>query len=58
MIKQGVIDPTKVVRSALENAASVARILLSTACLITDKPKKDDDGGGGGMGHEDMDDMM
>ncbi|MCH7870865.1 MAG: chaperonin GroEL [Planctomycetes bacterium] len=58
MIKQGVIDPTKVVRSALENAASVARILLSTACLITDKPKKDDDDGGGGMGHEDMDDMM
>ena len=56
LIKQGVIDPTKVVRSALENAASVARILLSTACLITDKPKKEYEGGG--MGHEDMDDMM
>ena len=56
LMKQGVIDPTKVVRTALENSTSVARILLSTACLITDKPKKEEPAGGGG--HEDMDDMM
>jgi chaperonin GroEL len=43
LIKDGVIDPTKVVRSALENASSVARILLSTEVCITDKPKKDKD---------------
>ncbi|TWT40967.1 60 kDa chaperonin [Phycisphaerae bacterium RAS1] len=53
MLKMGVIDPTKVVRSALENAGSVARILLSTSCLISEKPqeKKGGPGGmGGGMG--------
>jgi chaperonin GroEL len=63
LVKQGVIDPTKVVRSALENASSVARILLSTACLIAEKPKDKKGKGGppgmpggmGGMG--DMDDM-
>ncbi len=43
LIKDGVIDPTKVVRSALENASSVARVLLSTEVCITDKPKKDKD---------------
>ena len=57
MIKAGVIDPTKVVRSALENASSVARILLSTDVCISDKPKdEDDDGDGPGM--EDMEGMM
>ncbi len=45
LMKAGVIDPTKVVRSALENASSVARILLSTDVCITDKPKEDGDGG-------------
>lgn len=65
-MKQGVIDPTKVVRSALENGSSVARILLSTACLVAEKPKDKKTGGpgamGGGMGGmggmDDMDDMM
>jgi chaperonin GroEL len=59
LIKDGVIDPTKVVRTALENGSSVARVLLSTDCLITDEPKEEDEtppGGPGGM--EDMDDMM
>ncbi len=61
LMKSGVIDPTKVVRSALENAASVARVLLSTACLVVEKPKDDKKGkaGPGGMGGMgDMDDEM
>jgi chaperonin GroEL len=65
LMKMGVIDPVKVVRSALENGSSVARVLLSTSCLIAEKPKKDDKKGGGpgGMGGMDddmggMDDMM
>jgi len=42
MYKLGIIDPTKVTRSALQNAASVATVLLSTECLVTDIPKKDE----------------
>ncbi len=58
LMKQGVIDPTKVVRSALENGSSVARILLSTSCLVTEKPKGKDKGGmPGGHDHDDMGDM-
>ena len=53
--KAGVIDPTKVVRTALENATSVAGLLLTTEAIIAERPKKDDGhkhggGGGGGMG--------
>ncbi len=47
------IDPAKVVRAALENASSVARLLLSTDCIITEKPQKDDDAPGADM-DEDM----
>ncbi|MCH7926265.1 MAG: chaperonin GroEL [Planctomycetes bacterium] len=54
LMKDGVIDPTKVVRCALENAGSVARILLSTDVCITEKPDDDDQDDGAGMG-EDMD---
>ncbi len=58
MVKAGIIDPTKVTRSALQNATSVASLLLTTECVITEKPKKEepaagghDHGGmGGGMG--------
>ena len=52
LIKAGVIDPTKVTRAALQNAASVAGLLLTTEAVISDKPSDDDDGGGmpGGMG--------
>jgi chaperonin GroEL len=39
MIEKGIVDPAKVVRSALENAASVASVMLTTECLITDKPE-------------------
>jgi chaperonin GroEL len=56
LLEAGVIDPTKVVRAALENASSVARILLSTDCIITEKPKSDEDKGGG-AGEPGMDDM-
>jgi chaperonin GroEL len=41
MIKVGIIDPLKVVRGALENAASIAAMILTTECLVTDVPEKD-----------------
>ena len=44
MFEFGIVDPTKVVRSALQNAASVATMLLTTDCLIADKPEGEDDG--------------
>jgi len=57
LIKAGIIDPTKVVRSALQNAASVAGLMLTTEAIIADKPKEEKDapahpgmGGMGGMG--------
>ncbi len=58
MVKAGIIDPTKVTRSALQNATSVAALLLTTECVITEKPKKEEPAGdghghggmGGGMG--------
>jgi len=51
LIKAGVIDPTKVVRTALQNAASVAGLMLTTEALIAEKPKDDKGGGGGHAGH-------
>jgi len=53
LVKEGVVDPTKVVRYALQNAASVSGLLLTTEALISDLPEEDDDhahGAGGGMG--------
>lgn len=53
MIKAGIVDPTKVTRSALQNAASVAAMFLTTECVITDLPKKEEPAAGhahGGMG--------
>jgi chaperonin GroEL len=51
LIKAGVIDPTKVTRTALQNAASVSGLMLTTEAVISDKPSKgdDDDDSGGGM---------
>lgn len=50
MLKQGVVDPTKVVRSALENAASVATMILTTEALVADLPEKKEEASmGGGM---------
>jgi len=48
LIKAGIIDPAKVVRTALQNGASVAALLLSTSCLITDIPKDEEPAGPGG----------
>jgi chaperonin GroEL len=45
MFEFGIIDPTKVTRSALENGASVAALLLTTSCIVTDLPKSDEDEG-------------
>jgi chaperonin GroEL len=56
LVKAGVIDPTKVTRTALQNAASVATLLLTSDALIAEKPKADKKGGGG-PGHGGMDDM-
>jgi chaperonin GroEL len=56
LVKAGVVDPKKVTRSALQNAASIAGLLLTTECLITDAPEKEKPAagghshGGGGMG--------
>ena len=49
----GVVDPTKVTRFALQNAASVAGLMLTTDAMVAELPKDDkagDGGGGGGMG--------
>ncbi|MDQ4118576.1 MAG: chaperonin GroEL [Actinomycetota bacterium] len=53
LIKAGIIDPAKVTRSALQNAASIAALFLTTEAVIADKPEKNSGGGGdptGGMG--------
>ncbi len=50
MMKAGIIDPAKVTRSALQNAASVAALLLTTECAITDLPEPKAPPAGGGMG--------
>ena len=47
--KAGVIDPTKVTRIALENAGSIAGMILTTECVINDKPEEAGAGGGGHM---------
>ena len=53
LIAQGVIDPVKVVRMALQNAASVASLMLTTECLVAERPKDESksEGGGGHAGH-------
>ena len=52
LLKAGIIDPTKVVRCALQNASSVASLLITTEAMVADRPKKEAGGGmpGGGMG--------
>jgi chaperonin GroEL len=51
LIAQGVIDPVKVTRSAVTNAASIAGMLLTTEALVADKPEEEPDGAAGGHGH-------
>src|SRR5699024_3430226 len=53
MVERGIIDPAKVTRSALQNAASIAGLFLTTEAVVADKPEKAPAGGGGG----DMGDM-
>jgi chaperonin GroEL len=50
MIKMGILDPTKVVRSALQNASSIAGLLITTECSVADGPKSEEAGMPGGMG--------
>ena len=50
LVAQGVIDPAKVTRTALQNAASIAGLMLTTEAMIADVPDKDGDAGMGGMG--------
>ena len=49
MLSKGIIDPTKVVRQALQGAASVASLLITTEAMVAEVPKKQSAGGGGGM---------
>jgi len=51
LVADGVIDPVKVVRSALQNAASVSGLMLTTEALVADRPKDEKAAGGGGGGH-------
>jgi len=54
MIEMGILDPTKVTRTALQNAASVSSLMLTTECMISESPKDEAPAGGGhdmgGMG--------
>jgi chaperonin GroEL len=52
LIASGVVDPTKVTRTALQNAASIAGLLLTTECIVTELPEKEAAGGGHGHGHD------
>ena len=54
MIEMGILDPTKVTRTALQNAASVASLMLTTECMVAEAPKAEAGGGMGGMGGGDM----
>jgi chaperonin GroEL len=54
LVKAGIIDPTKVTRSALQNAASVATLLLTSDALIADMPKDEKPAAGGHGGYDDM----
>ncbi|PSM31947.1 TCP-1/cpn60 chaperonin family protein, partial [Haliangium sp. UPWRP_2] len=51
LLEAGVIDPTKVVRTALQNAASVAGLMLTTEAMIAEKPKAEEEAAGGHAGH-------
>ena len=52
LVSDGVLDPTKVTRTALQNAASVAGMLLTTECMVTDLPEKEEAAGGHDHGHD------
>jgi len=56
LVDAGIVDPTKVARSALQNAASVAGLLLTTEALVAEKPKEEKKLGAGMHGHPGMED--
>jgi chaperonin GroEL len=58
LVKEGIIDPAMVTRSALQNAASIAKNILTTEAIVAEVPDKDSGGGGGGGGMPDMSGMM
>jgi chaperonin GroEL len=49
LVKAGIIDPAKVTRAALQNAASIAALVITTECLVADKPEKNPAPAAGGM---------
>jgi chaperonin GroEL len=55
MFEAGIVDPAKVTRSALQNAASIASMVLTTECIVVDKPEKDKAPAGAGAGGGDFD---
>ena len=58
LVKEGIIDPAMVTRSALQNAASIAKNILTTEAIVAEIPDKDSGGGPGGGGMPDMSGMM
>jgi chaperonin GroEL len=55
MLADGIVDPAKVTRSALQNAASIAAMVLTTECIIVDKPEPKDGASSSAMGGGDYD---
>jgi chaperonin GroEL len=51
LVEEGIVDPTKVVRIALQDASSVAALLITTEAMVAERPKKESGGMGGGGGH-------
>jgi len=49
-VAMGILDPTKVTRTALQNAASIAGLMITTECMVAEAPKKEEAHGGGGHG--------
>ena len=47
MVAMGILDPTKVTRTALQNAASIAGLMITTECMVAEAPKKEEVRGGG-----------
>src|SRR5213076_838561 len=54
MVKAGIVDPAKVTRSTIQNAASIAGLVLTTETLVVEKPEPKKPAGGGGGGHPGM----
>ena len=50
MLEMGILDPTKVTRTALQNAASIAGLMITTEAMVGELPKKDEKAAGAGMG--------